>query len=110
MRTPRYYDDEHQYMKPGAPRYRLTEPAYIDDQLLEAGREINFEGIPGYHMEPLDDAAREMKAKYPSQYVDPITSLQTVGVAPDPKDAALVDMMASALAKALAPQTAPARK
>ena len=71
-------DDFCIYMKPGAPRYRLTESAYIDDQLLEPGAEISYEGIPGHHMDPLDDVAREMKRKHPSNYVDPIVEMTSI--------------------------------
>lgn len=46
------------------PRYRLTQPAYMPPapgqklRVLEAGTEVDFAGTPGYHMEPINDAAR----------------------------------------------------
>jgi hypothetical protein len=38
-------------------RYQLTGPAFIDGAYREAGAEIEFDGIPGPHMRPLDKAA-----------------------------------------------------
>ena len=35
-------------------RYRLTERAYIGHQVLEAGAEIDFVGVPGPHMVCID--------------------------------------------------------
>jgi hypothetical protein len=67
--------EPHQYIKPGAPRYKLTEAAYIDDKLYQEGDTINYDGIPGYHMEPLDKAAEDMKKKYPSVKPDPIAEM-----------------------------------
>lgn len=54
-----------------APKYKLLEPAYIDDILYgeekvnsEKGVVIFFEGIPGPHMKPLNAAARAMFEKH----------------------------------------------
>lgn len=84
------------------PKYRLTEKAYIDDRLLDpesmpflqvvdsddvtdenATPErkpliIEYDGIPGPHMTPINDEAKAMAAKYPVQMgasLDPIDSL-----------------------------------
>lgn len=63
------------------PQYRLTEPAYIHDVLYEAGASIYFEGVPGPHMEPLNDAAQAMVDKHTKamQKHDPINELTLVG-------------------------------
>lgn len=57
------------------PRYKLTQPAYFSrpviakingktieggDLFLEAGDEVETDDPPGPHMQPLNDAAREM--------------------------------------------------
>lgn len=61
------------------PQYKLTEPAYIHDVLYEAGATIWFDGIPGYHMEPLNDAARDMIEKHKPRHSDPIRDLTVLG-------------------------------
>jgi hypothetical protein len=82
------------------PKYRLTEKAYIDDRLLDpesmplmATKDddvfdenatperkpliIEYDGIPGPHMVPLNKEAEAMVAKYPNQAnMDPIAALQ----------------------------------
>nr|WP_198983062.1 hypothetical protein [Herbaspirillum sp. ASV7] len=63
----------------GMPRYKLSEQAYINDRLYEAGTDIDFDGIPGHHMEPLNDAAKAMKKKHGKAYLDPILALTAVG-------------------------------
>lgn len=50
------------------PRYRLTEPAFIGDVVWPAeteigeGTQVPFSGIPGPHMEPMDDAGKKALA------------------------------------------------
>lgn len=44
-------------------KYRLTQPAIIDDAQREVGFEFEFDGVPGPHMEPLDDAAKKAVAE-----------------------------------------------
>jgi hypothetical protein len=66
------------------PRYRLTEKAYIDDILYDpespnpALHEVDYKGVPGWHMEPVNEAARMMKEKHPSTYYDPISGLTKI--------------------------------
>lgn len=49
-------------------RYRLTEPAFIGNRVWPAeteigdGTQVPFSGIPGPHMEPLDDEAKKALA------------------------------------------------
>jgi hypothetical protein len=47
------------------PRYRLLAAAVIDGAVREAGEEIEFDGTPGHHMEPLDAAAKRLKVPSP---------------------------------------------
>lgn len=58
------------------PKYRLTERSYINDKLLEVDEEIEFSGIPGPHMEPLNAAAKKEVSKYSREWFDPIRSLE----------------------------------
>jgi hypothetical protein len=89
------------------PRYRLKEKAYIDDILYEPEAMpiddetdepkplyINYRGIPGYHMEAANDAARAMVAKYPERmhFVDPILAMTQVGA--NDSVQTLIDQMA----------------
>lgn len=84
-------EDALKLMKPGAPRYRLTQAAYIDDTYLDPEAQprdketgdlrplvIPYEGIPGHFMEPVDEAAKAMKKKHPSNFVDPILQMTAV--------------------------------
>lgn len=63
------------------PRYRLTQKAYMAprpgdmEQILPADTEVEFAGPPGEHMEPLNDAAREMVAQSPARSIRPELSL-----------------------------------
>ena len=70
-------------------RYKLTEPAYINDRLLEEGAEIGdgtqvpFSGTPGPHMHPLDKAAEAAVSAYqkahPGATLDPLQRLPISG-------------------------------
>lgn len=66
------------------PRYRLTEPAYIEDTYYDPEskdsrfHEVNYSGIPGHHMEPVNEAAKAMKLKHPHKYHDPIVAMTNV--------------------------------
>jgi hypothetical protein len=59
------------------PKYRLTETAFVDDKICVEDEEIDFEGIPGYHMVAINAAAKEMKKKHPSRemYSDPVEGM-----------------------------------
>lgn len=58
------------------PRYKLTEAAYLKseedrfERMYEPGEEIEFVGVPGYHMEPLNEAAEAMVEKHKPQQFD----------------------------------------
>jgi len=86
------------------PRYKLLERAYIDDKLLEEGTEIVYEGVPGYHMDPVNAPAHAMKEKHPSQYIDPIAAMTNIATASESELAA--ERLAAALKAALLPSAA----
>jgi hypothetical protein len=64
--------------KGDAPKYKLTEKAFIDDVLYEEGATITYAGVPGHHMEPANAAAKAMRAKHPNKYIDPILAMTNV--------------------------------
>lgn len=41
------------------PRYRVLELSYIGDRLQEAESELDYDGLPGSNLLPLDSAARK---------------------------------------------------
>jgi len=44
-------------------RYKLTAAAVIDDIRYDVGSEIEYDGVPGPHMEPLDAPAKRAVAE-----------------------------------------------
>jgi hypothetical protein len=73
---------------PSIPRYRLTAKAYLNDIFYdpetmpedpETGDKkpifVDFEGVPGWHMEAANEAAREMKILHPSEDPDVLSVL-----------------------------------
>lgn len=59
-----------------SPKYKLTERAYLKadgdqfEMLHEEGAEIEFRGVPGYHMQPVNAAAKRMVDKHKPQNFD----------------------------------------
>lgn len=43
-------------------KYRLTQAAIIDDRQRAIGEEVEYDGVPGPHMEPVDAAAKKAVA------------------------------------------------
>lgn len=43
------------------PQYRVTEKSFINNALREPGEVIDFDGIPGRNLEPMDKAAQKAK-------------------------------------------------
>jgi hypothetical protein len=43
-------------------RYKLLQAAIVEDIQREAGTEVEYDGVPGPHMEPLDAAAKKAVA------------------------------------------------
>jgi hypothetical protein len=44
-------------------RYRVLERSYISDRLVDAGEEVEYEGVPAHNLEPLDKAAKAARAE-----------------------------------------------
>lgn len=98
-----------EHVTPG--RYRLTAKSHLpknpggEPELLEIGAEVVFAGMPGPHMEPLDDAARAAKMLAPTNQVMDFTRhipLNTP-VEDDVQMERLGVVIAKAIAEALAP-------
>ncbi len=85
--------------------YRLLVRAYIprapgqEHQLLEADQEVLWQGKPGPHMYPLDDAAKEAVTRAGPQSIDPSSYIPLTSAASD--EDMLADRVAAAVAKAL---------
>lgn len=47
-----------------APRYKLNEPGYYDDNLFPEGSEIEFVGTPNFSMVPLNEPAKKAMEEY----------------------------------------------
>lgn len=45
------------------PRYRVNTRSFINDMLIEEGGEVEYNGIPGSNLDPIDAAAKRAKAK-----------------------------------------------
>lgn len=73
------------------PKYRLTEPSYINEmfydqvQVDQGKAVIFFDGVPGPHMLPLNDAAKAMVAKHKPVKIDALDALTSLQP-PKPKE------------------------
>lgn len=43
------------------PRYRITTESFIHGRLVKVGDVIEYDGVPGFNMDPVDDAAKKAK-------------------------------------------------
>ena len=103
------------------PVYELKEPMFIAPHYIKAGVIIEFDGEPGPHMEPRNDAAKSMMERYYKAHPDatlniadalPLTegaaarpTLNVIGVAETPEAVPFIDM-----AQAAESANAPAEK
>ena len=80
------------------PRYRLTTAGYMPlepggrKQFVEAGMEVSYLESPDWHMQPLNDAAREaVKKAFPRGQEDPgrvlIQKVASTKFSPNPEQA-----------------------
>jgi hypothetical protein len=60
------------------PKYRVITMSFIDDKLIEEGAVIEFDGQPGFNLEPADEAAQAVvdsltlqQRREGMRYVDP---------------------------------------
>ena len=68
------------------PRYRVLELSYIGDRLQEAETEIDYDGLPGSNLLPLDAVARKA-AKNVALMASEIDAVE-----PEGEEAAPVDL------------------
>lgn len=71
------------------PRYKTLQGTFIEPEYVKEGTLIEFDGEPGPHLEPLNEAAREMMNAYfkahPEATLTPLEQLPaTVGANPAP--------------------------
>lgn len=81
--------------------YRLLTAAFIAPNRYAEGTIVNFTGVPGPHMEPLDDDARKALAAYYKK--NPDATLNPLGSfgASAPGDAATAEVVTAAPAPAV---------
>lgn len=46
------------------PRYKVLEKSLVNNQIYEAGEEVEYDGEVSGNLEPMDDAGRAMRAQY----------------------------------------------
>jgi hypothetical protein len=78
------------------PKYKCLEDTFIAPWLIKAGKIIEYDGEPGSHLEPLNDAARKMMDAYykakPEARISPMDALPiTEGANPKPQFAVVGD-------------------
>jgi hypothetical protein len=69
------------------PRYRILEQSFIGDRLWQPDEEIDFDGVPGANLHPLDAAARKA-----SKAAEALAVAQDAAAEPDGEEAAPVDL------------------
>jgi hypothetical protein len=70
------------------PRYRVLELSFINDCLREAEEEVEYDGLPGSNLQPLDAAARKA-----AKAAEEITDAQALYDEPVGEEAAPVDLI-----------------
>lgn len=60
------------------PRYRVLRLSHIHNTLWPEGAEIEYEGEPGSALEPVNDAARQAKAKVAGKVSMAATSIKII--------------------------------
>lgn len=99
-------------------QYRVLEKSLIGNEIKEAGEMCEYDGLPGSNLEPIDDEGRAkaeeyiksnaarvaaMKAQYTESAVgDPAAFAKAMADAQTEMMASLPDMIAGAVAQALA--------
>ena len=48
-------------------KYKIRAPAWIDNEIKPTGTEVEYDGRPGYNLEPVNKEAEAMYAKYNPQ-------------------------------------------
>lgn len=85
------------------PKYRVLEKSVIGNTIFEEGAEVEYDGLPSFNLEPLDDAGR---AKAAEAAIASRTSMEQLikdyqpatGMNPDAFAAAIANAMKDILA------------
>ena len=87
-------------------KYRVLEKSFINGDIHEAGTEVDYDGLPGANLEPLDDdakAAAVKAAEVIAQAQKPVMPMAQLGIDPQAFAAAIAkavaDMQAAVPAK-----------
>jgi hypothetical protein len=70
------------------PRYRVLELSFINDRLREVDEEVDYDGLPGSNLQPLDAAARKA-----AKAAEEIAAAQALYDEPVGEEAAPVDQI-----------------
>ena len=69
------------------PRYRVLEQSFIGDRLWQPEEELDFDGLPGANLYPLDAAARKA-----TKAAEALAAAQEEAAEPDGEEASAVDL------------------
>ena len=58
------------------PRYKIEELSFIDNQLVQAGSEIETDTLPGTHWTPLDKKAEKASAEAEAAEAERVAALK----------------------------------
>lgn len=99
------------------PKYRVVEKSLIGNEIHEEGDIVEYDGLPGWNLEPQDDAGRAKAAEYEASNKERVAKMnaENAGGIADPaafvaaliaankeNAAAQADQIANAVAQALA--------
>jgi hypothetical protein len=82
------------------PKFRVLEKSFIDNSIAEEGKIVEYTGVPGANLEPVDDAAMALAAQAPQGINAGDLARQKVAAAAGDPDATEAAAAASAAAAA----------
>lgn len=68
------------------PKYRVLRLSHIHNNLWPEGAEIEYDGEPGSALEPINDAAKAVKAKVTGKAAEAVTSAKPINDAAEDGD------------------------
>jgi hypothetical protein len=57
------------------PRYKVLEKSYINNRIVEAGEEVDYDGLPSGNLEPLDKAGQKAAAEYETSNAERVATM-----------------------------------